>query len=116
MAEKNRRILQGTDIIYPFTKQENVIGLQKTITDKLPIVSESTPQSGYVPKQVWVDIGDAYDNHSLQFGNRGGGLLNFGQQEQEEVVELSFGRTPGQEENQRRDLTFGESSVDNNEN
>lgn len=58
MNEKNRRLIQGNDIIYPFTKQENVIGLQKTITDKLPIVSSSTPQEGFVAKQVWIDVSE----------------------------------------------------------
>ena len=56
--EKSRRLMQGQDIIYPFTKQENVIGLQKTITDKLPIVSDTTPDDGFVEKQVWLDTED----------------------------------------------------------
>ena len=58
MAEKNKRLVNNGDIIYPFTKQENVIGLQKTITDKLPIVSSVTPQEGFVNKQVWLDTGN----------------------------------------------------------
>lgn len=64
MAEKNRRLIQGEDIIYPFTKQENVIGLQKTIADKLPIISESQPSSGYVTRQAWIQPADSEENES----------------------------------------------------
>jgi len=57
--EKNRRLMLGSDIIYPITKQENIIGLQKTIKEKLPIVSDSTPAVGtYVERQVWIDTND----------------------------------------------------------
>lgn len=58
MSEKNRRLLQGEDVIYPITKQENVIGLQKTITDKLPIVSGTEPSQGFAEKQIWLDTSD----------------------------------------------------------
>ena len=102
-------IVQGSDIVYPYTKQENVIGLQQTIREKLPIVSETTPQSGFVPQQVWIDIGGERETVTLQFG-RTGGPLNFGPQAASS--ELSFGRTPGQE----TELTFGNSNVNNNEN
>lgn len=55
----NRRLIQGDKIVYPITQQQNVIGLQKTITDKLPIVSPETPTEGmFVEKQVWLDTSD----------------------------------------------------------
>ena len=88
MAEKNRRILQGTDVIYPFTRQENVIGLQKTITDKLPIVSATEPEEGFVPKQAWIDTGNSGSEvvntaplsspSALTFGNGNNTNLVFG--------------------------------------
>ena len=69
--EISKRLLQGDKIVYPFTKQENIIGLQKTITDKLPIVSEDVPQTGYVPKQVWLNLDDGNirltDNRNSNF-------------------------------------------------
>lgn len=60
---ENRRLLDGQKVVYPFTKQENIIGLQKTISDKLPIVSASAPSSGtFVEKQIWLDIGSEEDS------------------------------------------------------
>lgn len=56
MAEKNKRLVLDGDIIYPFTKQENVIGLQKTIKEKLPIVSSSEPSEGFVERQAWLEL------------------------------------------------------------
>ena len=68
--EKSRRILQGEVVIYPFTKQENVIGLQKTITDKLPIVSSQQPTQGFVQKQAWFDTNDdSNENTEENYGN-----------------------------------------------
>lgn len=64
MDEKNKRLIQGNDIIYPFTKQENVIGLQKTITDKLPIVSETVPEA-FVTKQVWIDVSEEEEQYEI---------------------------------------------------
>lgn len=62
MGEKNRRLLQGNDIVYPITKQENVIGLQKTITDKMTIVSTTQPIADIVEKQIWIQPqGEAED-------------------------------------------------------
>lgn len=58
MAELNKRLMLDTDIVYPFTKQENIINLQKTITEKLPIVQQTQPQTGFVPKQVWLDTSE----------------------------------------------------------
>lgn len=116
----NRRIKKGDAIVYPITHQENVIGLQGTIKDKLPIVSETTPQVGeFVEKQVWIDIGDSYENHGLNFGPNGGGELNFGEPSEQVANEVSikFGKTPGHAQQQTpQDLTFGQSSVNNNEN
>ena len=54
--EENRRLIHNGKPLYPFTKQENVIGLQETIVEKLPIISNQEPQSGFVPKQAWLDI------------------------------------------------------------
>lgn len=56
---KDGHLLQGNCVVNPFTKHENVEGLQKEITDKLPIVSAQEPQSGFVPNQVWLDIGNS---------------------------------------------------------
>ena len=61
MSEKNKRLIQNGDIIYPFTKQENVIGLQKTIKEKLPIVSSTTPTK-FVERQVWIDTTENDEN------------------------------------------------------
>lgn len=55
MAEKNKRLVLNGDIVYPFTKQENVIGLQKTIKEKLPIISNSEPSEGFVERQSWIE-------------------------------------------------------------
>lgn len=55
---KDGHLLQGNCVVNPFTKHENVEGLQKEITDKLPIVSAQEPQSGFVPNQVWLDISE----------------------------------------------------------
>lgn len=56
MDEKNKRLVLNGDIIYPFTKQENVIGLQKTIKEKLPIISSSEPSEGFVERQAWLEL------------------------------------------------------------
>ena len=55
--EKNRRLVLDGDIIYPITRQENIIGLQKTIKEKLPIISANTPES-QIERQVWLDIAE----------------------------------------------------------
>ena len=72
--EQDKRLMLNGNIIYPYTKHENVLGLQQTITDKLPIVSDSQPQENYVEKQVWIKTeGDAEidgnESHSLDYGN-----------------------------------------------
>ena len=52
----DRRILQGNTVIYPFTKQQNIIGLQGTIIEKLPIASDTAPETGLIENQkVWLD-------------------------------------------------------------
>lgn len=69
MEEKNRRLMQGEDIIYPFTRQENVIGLQKTIKEKMTIASKIQPQGTVVERQVWLqteDDGEASDLDYVQ--------------------------------------------------
>ena len=108
MAEKNRRLIQGEDIVYPITKQENIIHLQKTITDKLPIVSDTTPTSGYVPKQVWLDTGTPQSS-DLQFGTPSSGQLTFGQQQNNGLTfgqpsnnQLTFGQPNSEENNQEK--------------
>ena len=88
--EKSRRLLQGDVIIYPYTKQENVIGLQKTITDKLPIVSNTAPSAGFVQKQVWLDIsGEAEEQ--LTFGSTRNTTLTFGESTENEVLTFEGG-------------------------
>lgn len=57
MSELNRRIILGNDIVYPITKAENVIHLQKEIKKKLPISSSNTPEN-IVEGQVWLDTSD----------------------------------------------------------
>lgn len=57
----------GSDIVYPFTRQENVINLQKTITEKLPIIQSTQPQSGFVPKQAWLDTSEEQPQPSNEF-------------------------------------------------
>ncbi len=64
MDEKNRRLIQGDDIIYPITRQENVIGLQKTIKEKLPIVSSETPDT-YIERQVWLDTSEQEEDTTV---------------------------------------------------
>ena len=61
MSEKNKRLIQNGDIIYPFTKQENVIGLQKTIKEKLPVVASTAP-TNFVERQVWIDTTENDEN------------------------------------------------------
>ena len=61
MGEKNRRLVLDNDIIYPFTRHENVIGLQGTIKEKLPIVSPTTPNQ-QIERQVWIDTNDEDEN------------------------------------------------------
>lgn len=63
MADLNKRLMLGTDIVYPYTKQENVINLQNTIKAKLPITSPNEPAQGtYVEKQVWLDTSEDLDD------------------------------------------------------
>lgn len=61
----DRRLKKGDAIIYPITRQENVIGLQKTIKEKMAIVSPTQPTSGYVESQVWIQPGSE-DNSEYQ--------------------------------------------------
>lgn len=85
MADLNRRLLLGNDIVYPITKQENVINLQKTIKEKLPIVSSSQPTSGFVARQVWVDTGNG-SQEQLSFENIINGGLTFGMPANEQLT------------------------------
>ena len=106
MAELNRRLLKGEDIVYPVTRQENVIQLQKTITDKLSIVRDTTPTSGFVAKQVWIDTG-VQPSNELTFGTPSSGQLTFGNQQ---GGGLTFG-TPS-----NNGLTFGTPNSESNNN
>ena len=65
MADLNRRLLLGSDIVYPITKQENVINLQKTIKEKLPIISNTQPSTN-ITRQVWIDTSAGQE---LSFSN-----------------------------------------------
>ena len=69
MKEVNKRLIRGDEIIYPITNAGNIIGLQGTIKEKLPIVSPSTPQQG-VERQAWIKIGDneEYSEEELAVG------------------------------------------------
>lgn len=51
----NRRLKVGNSFVYPITDQANVIGLQKTIKEKMPIVSENEPVN-VVENQVWIEL------------------------------------------------------------
>lgn len=93
MNEKNRRLIQGNDIIYPFTKQENVIGLQKTITDKLPIVSSSTPQAGFVAKQVWIDVSEEEEQYEIPVVEETRGFFIQEEEESDLVFQLTRAQT-----------------------
>ena len=62
--EKNRRLVLGDDIIFPITKHENVIGLQKTIKEKLPIISSDQPEN-FTERQVWIDTKEIENSEAL---------------------------------------------------
>lgn len=94
MAELNRRLLKGQDIVYPITKQENVIGLQGTIKEKMVIVSPTQPQQA-IERQVWLDTNDN-DSENQQSGG-----LTF--ENENSHSELTFG-----DENQISELAFGD--------
>lgn len=107
--EKNRRLMLGPDIIYPITRQENVINLQKTIKEKMAIVSPDQPQQA-IERQVWLDTsgnqqGGNQQSGGLTFGNANDhSELTFGEENQ--IGELEFGDNDHSQ--QSSDLTFGE--------
>lgn len=109
MAELNRRLLKGQDIVYPITRQENVINLQKTIKEKMAIVSSQQPQQA-IERQVWLDTssnqqGGSQQSGGLTFGNANDhSELTFGEENQ--IGELAFGNNDHSQ--QSGDLTFGE--------
>ena len=110
MEEKNRRLMQGTSIIYPITRQENVIGLQGTIKEKMAIVSPTQPQQA-IERQVWLDTSDndseSQQSNDLAFENENShSELTFGDENQ--ISELSFGDNDYSQ--QSGDLTFGTSN------
>ena len=76
MADLNRRLLLGSDIVYPITRQQNVIDLQKTIKEKLPIISNTQPTTDIV-RQVWVDTSVGQE---LSFSNESNEELTFGEE------------------------------------
>ena len=54
-----RRILLAGQVLYPITGADCVEHLQREITAKLPIVSDTQPTVGtYVPRQAWLDTND----------------------------------------------------------
>ena len=71
----DRRLLRSGTVIYPYTKQENVIGLQGTIKEKMTIASDYEPESGtYIEKQIWLDTGDGTPPPQLNMTRSGSGL------------------------------------------
>ena len=102
MSVKNRRLVQGEDIIYPITKQENVIGLQKTIKEKLPIISENQPQSGFVKGQTWIKVEDTIPDEEAVPENSGTNGNNTAQ-----VIENNYEIVNGQE-------NYGNGIIENN--
>ena len=99
-----RRLLQGNKVIYPITRQEAVINLQKTIKEKMTIVSPTQPQIA-IERQVWLDISEnEEDGEQLTFGNEHQNEeLTFGNANAEQS-ELTFGSNNSQVSD---DLTFG---------
>lgn len=95
---KNKRLVLGDTIIYPFTKQENVIGLQKTIKEKLPTVSANSPESA-VERQVWIKPEEETEEYVPFYLNTS--------QEVPVNEQLYF------EENVEESLTFGNNNNDN---
>lgn len=87
MDEKSRRLLQGQTIIYPITRQENVIGLQNTIKEKLPIVSETAPTQAVV-RQVWIDTSNQSEDTTEQENSNSSNELAF--DDIQRVEELTF--------------------------
>ena len=66
----NRRIKIGGNVVYPITRQQNVIGLQKTIKEKMAIVSYAKPQGTVFERQAWIQLDtdqveDNYENSSV---------------------------------------------------
>lgn len=107
--EKNRRLLQGQTVIYPFTKQELVIGLQKTIMDKLPIKSNVQPELNFVAKQIWLDTGENADFQEIEAAPRIQTVSNYVVPD----VSLEFGR-PSNEANLEFGGNAGAEIVENN--
>lgn len=101
-----RRLLQGNKVIYPITRQEAVINLQKTIKEKMTIVSPTQPQVA-IERQVWLDISESEEGgEQLTFGNvaqqnENDNGLTFGNEHPNE--ELTFGN----ENAEQSELTFG---------
>lgn len=70
MDEKNKRLIFDGNIIYPFTKQENVIGLQKTIKEKMPIITSQAP-SAALDNQICIEIQEqdaSQEDSNYEFG------------------------------------------------
>lgn len=107
----NRRLKKGNNIVYPITSQENVIGLQATIKEKLPIVSDSTPEQ-FVAGQVWLNTssasGSVIASVSLRGAKGGRGLKAMSVSEPSSASEtgLGFGQTDTDSE-----LGFGQTDT-----
>ena len=106
----DRRLLQGNTVIYPFTKQQNIIGLQGTIKEKMTIVSEYEPEAGtYVERQIWLDTGDGSPAPTMSL-RKGRSLRTMATTSAETPVSnnvsgLTFGKTSS------GSLTFGKPST-----
>lgn len=96
MSELNRRLVVNGDIVYPITLADNVIHLQKEITEKLPIISSEEPTS-FVERQVWLDVSEEEN----------------GEQEVEELMSLEEEQLGFESSDEPED--FGFSPVDDEE-
>lgn len=81
---KKKRITENGEVVMPITEQDCVIGLQKTIKEKLPIVSETQPQQGFVERQAWINVDNSLPNSENEVE-----LNNSIQLENEEIIEHS---------------------------
>ena len=69
---RRRRLVIDGEVFYPITDADSVIHLQREITEKLPIVSNTQPQVGtFVPNQVWIDTSgeDQQQSQMVMFSN-----------------------------------------------
>ena len=103
-----RRLMYCGQVLYPFTKQELVIGLQKTIKEKLPLSGDTEPTNA-VQHQIWLDTsGGNVENDDVEFedGNLAQTIHDFQIVNPARAEQLVFEDTPRLQDG----LEFGESS------